>query len=283
MFCLSNHLMFNCTSGKIAKVAGKWNRSAGLSEWKGSCVSGQIWADKSDLGRGRIKSWWQKKESIKWLMDFKYHFKSSILNIISCPVHLLQITHCASSSWTGWWLARAVRPRDRTLYKPSGALEKEHLLVILPRYFCPEGCFLESKVIFFKIGGTEGINGLTKETWRTYWLSGGECLYLTLQDLYQGSFNSQSGLAQRQFYSKSQISSSLDVLTPYSKVSKSHPFHLMSFISNRVPGLVKSCSSLLTAFPHWSYSFLQAEQCEQSSVKSAQRQSLFLWPCWQDR
>lgn len=178
MFCLSNHLMFNCTSGKIAKAAGKWNRSAGLSEWKDSCVSGQIWADKNELGRGRIKSWWQKEESINglWILD---------LNIISCPVHLLQITHCvqAVAAW-------AIRPRDWTFGNPSGALGKEHLLVILLRYFCPEGCFLERAVIFFKIGGTEEINGLIKEAWRTYWLGGGECLHLTLQEPHQGSLNS---------------------------------------------------------------------------------------------
>lgn len=52
----------------------------------------------------------------------------------------------------------------------------------------------------------------------------------------------QPGLAQRQF--KTQISSSLDVLTPYSGVSQSHPSYLMSFISNRVPGPVKSSSFL---------------------------------------
>lgn len=74
MFCLSNHLMFNCTSGKIATAAGKWNRSAGACEWKGNWFSGQSWAEKNKLGRGEELV--AEERISKWLIGLRLKLSS---------------------------------------------------------------------------------------------------------------------------------------------------------------------------------------------------------------
>lgn len=110
-------------------------------------------------------------------------------------------------------------------------------------FFSPPDYVLETAVVFFKIRGTEEINGLIKEAQRTYWLSGGKCLLL----IFTRSVPRK--LEQLVFYT------SLTLLT----------WPLLFHI-----GAIPSCR-------------LNSLSRAELTVKSAQRLSLFWWPCWQDR